>query len=130
VKRKQELERLLKGAPEILIYVEYLEADGARARARLQNGARGIVAKRRDSLYRSGRVETWLKLKCKKSDAFPIVAFVEKLGAKPRKIASLYVGRREGDALIYGGKVRSGYTEGIAREVRERLDPLIQRHSP
>ena len=42
---------------------------------------------------------------------FPIVAFVEKLGAKPRRIASLYVGRCEGDRLLYAGKVRSGYTE-------------------
>jgi bifunctional non-homologous end joining protein LigD len=59
-----------------------------------------------------------------------IVAFVEKLGARPRKIASLYVGRREGDRLIYAGKARSGYTELVAREVRERLDPLIRKTSP
>jgi len=58
------------------------------------------------------------------------VAFVEKLGARPRKIASLYVGRREGDRLVYAGKARSGYTEGVAREVRERLDPLIINRSP
>jgi bifunctional non-homologous end joining protein LigD len=58
------------------------------------------------------------------------VAFVEKLGAKPRKIASLYLGRREGDKLLYAGKARSGYTEAIARELREKLDPLIIRKSP
>jgi bifunctional non-homologous end joining protein LigD len=131
VERKRRLEQLLQGAPDILIFVEYLEADGARVFAHAcKMGLEGIVAKRRDSVYRSGRVETWLKLKCKKSGTFPIVAFVEKLGAKPRKIASLYVGRRDGNALIYGGKVRSGYTEEFAREVRERLDPLIQRQSP
>jgi bifunctional non-homologous end joining protein LigD len=33
------------------------------------------------------------------------VAFVEKLGAKPRKIASLHVGRRDGDRLLYAGNV-------------------------
>jgi bifunctional non-homologous end joining protein LigD len=131
VERKRRLEQLLKGAPDILIYVEYLEAEGARVfEHACKMGLEGIVAKRRESVYRSGRVETWLKLKCKKSGTFPIVAFVEKLGAKPRKIASLYIGRRDGDALVYGGKVRSGYTEEIARELRERLDPLIQRQSP
>jgi ATP-dependent DNA ligase len=41
----------------------------------------GIVSKRRDAPYRSGRHETWIKLKCTNSDIFPIVAFVEKLGA-------------------------------------------------
>jgi SMP-30/Gluconolactonase/LRE-like region len=57
------------------------------------------------------------------------VAFVEKLCAKPRRIASLYVGRREGDRLLYAGKVRSGYTEAVARDLRERLDPFIRKDS-
>jgi bifunctional non-homologous end joining protein LigD len=75
-------------------------------------------------------VESWIKAKCGKRDVFPIVAFVEKLGAKPRRIASLYVGRREGDKLLYAGKVRSGYTEAVAHDVRERLDPFIRKDSP
>jgi bifunctional non-homologous end joining protein LigD len=49
----------------------------------------GIVSKQDHAPYRSGRVETWIKMKCGKRDAFPVVAFVEKLGAKPRSIASL-----------------------------------------
>jgi ATP-dependent DNA ligase len=69
-------------------------------------------------------------IKCKKSDTFPVVAFVEKLGARPRKVASLYVGRREGDKLLYAGKVQTGYTETSARELRERLDPLVRKTSP
>src|SRR4051812_30324534 len=32
--------------------------------------------------------------------------------------------------LLYAGKVRSGYTEKVAREVRERLDPRISKNSP
>ena len=35
------------------------------------------------SPYRSGRVESWIKLKCGKSDTFPIVAFVDTSGAFP-----------------------------------------------
>ena len=93
-------------------------------------GLEGVVAKRVDATYRSGRQDSWIKLKCVKSDTFPIVAFVEKLGAHPRKIASLYVGRREGGRILYAGKARSGYTETIARELRERLDPLIRKKSP
>jgi bifunctional non-homologous end joining protein LigD len=64
------------------------------------------------------------------SDTFPIVAFVEKLSAHPRRIASLYVGRREGERLLYAGKARTGYTLEVAQEVRERLDPLITKKSP
>ena len=93
-------------------------------------GLEGIVSKQQDAPYRSGRTESWIKVKCGKRETFPIVAFVEKLGAKPRKIASLYVGRREGDQLLYAGKVRSGYTEAVARDLRERLDPFIRKDSP
>ena len=44
-------------------------------------GLEGIVSKQQDAPYRSGRVESWIKAKCGKRDTFPIVAFVEKLGA-------------------------------------------------
>jgi bifunctional non-homologous end joining protein LigD len=131
IERKRMLERLLAGAPEILVYLGYLEADGPTVYQRACGlGLEGIVSKRRSASYRSGRQETWIKVKCTRSDTFLIVAFVEKLGARPRKIASLYVGRRQSGKLLYAGKVRTGYTEEIARELRERLDPLIVRTSP
>jgi hypothetical protein len=37
-----------------------------------------------------------------KTDTFPIIAFVEKLGASSRRIASLYLGRWEGNQLHNG----------------------------
>lgn len=131
LERKRLLEELLRDVPATFVYVEYLKADGRQVFLQAcKLGLEGVVAKRGDAPYRSGRQETWLKLKCTKSETYPIIAFVEKLGAKPRKIASLYIGRREHDKLIYAGKVRSGYTEKVAREVRERLDPLIRKNSP
>jgi bifunctional non-homologous end joining protein LigD len=129
--RKQALKSLLRKAPSTIVYVDHIEADGARVfEEACRMGLEGIVAKRGDAPYRSGRQDSWIKLKCVKSDTFPIVAFVEKLGAHPRKIASLYVGRREGQRLLYAGKARSGYTETVARELRERLDPLMRKTSP
>jgi bifunctional non-homologous end joining protein LigD len=131
IERKRLLEQSLKAAPETFVYVEHIEADGdAVFEQACRLGVEGIVAKRADSPYRSGRQESWIKLKCKKSETYPIVAFVEKLGAKPRKIASLYVGKREGGKLVYAGKVRTGYTESSARELRERFDPLTRKKSP
>ena len=129
--RKRLLQQLLKGAPQTFIYVEALKADGDEILAKgCKLGLEGLIAKRLGSPYRSGRQETWIKLKCKKSETFPVIAFVEKLGAHPRKIASLYVGRQDNGRLLYAGKVKTGYTEMTAREVRERLDPLIRQTSP
>jgi bifunctional non-homologous end joining protein LigD len=129
--RKRLLSRLLAGASERILYGEHLEGSGAEIQERAcAMGLEGIVSKQHDAPYRSGRSESWIKVKCGKRDTFPIVAFVEKLGAKPRKIASLYVGRREGDQLLYAGKVRSGYSEAVARDLRQRLDPFIRKDSP
>src|SRR3954447_14672308 len=94
MERKALLRELLKEAPEQIKLVDFIEADADTVFTHAcRLGVEGIVSKRKDSSYRSGRQEGWLKRKCTKSDDFPIVAFVEKLGARPRRIASLYVGR-------------------------------------
>jgi len=90
----------------------------------------GIVSKEIHSPYRSGRQDDWLKIKCAKTDTFPIIAFVEKLGASPRRIASLYLGRWEGERLLYAGKAQTGFRQHMLYELRERLDPYIRKTSP
>src|SRR5215213_8494549 len=131
IERKRLLQKLLSDASARLIYVEFLEGDGATIyQHACRMGLEGIVSKRADSIYRPGRQESWIKTKCTKSDNFPIVAFVEKLGAHPRRIASLYLGRRKQGKLVYAGKARTGYSEATARELREQLDPLITNTSP
>ena len=128
--RKRLLQRLLKGAPETFIYVEALAGDGNVILEKgCELGLEGLIAKRLDEPYRSGRQESWIKLKCKKSETFPIIAFVEKLGARRASRLALCRPPRNGK-LLYAGKVRTGYTETTARELRERLDPLIRKTSP
>jgi bifunctional non-homologous end joining protein LigD len=113
------------------LYADHLEADADEVYAHAcRMGLEGIVSKRRDAPYRSGRQDSWVKTKCTKSGTFPIVAFVEKLGAQPRRMASFYIGRWDDDRLLYAGKVQSGFTHAEARAVRERLDPLITGISP
>jgi bifunctional non-homologous end joining protein LigD len=129
--RKELLKQVLAGAPEQLIYVGCVQDQGGRVFQHACNmGLEGVIGKRLQSVYRSGRVDDWVKLKCTKSDNFPIVAFVEKLGAHPRRIASLYLGQRKQGRLVYAGKARTGYSEAVARELREQLDPLITNTSP
>ncbi|TPO13719.1 DNA ligase D [Mesorhizobium sp. B1-1-5] len=131
IARKAALRNLLEETAPTLTYAEHLEVEGKEVFDHAcRMGLEGIVSKRADSPYRSGVQTSWLKVKCIKSDTFPIVAFVEKLGAQPRRIASLYIGRRDGDRLLYAGKAQSGYTLEAARRVRERLDPLIIDKSP
>jgi bifunctional non-homologous end joining protein LigD len=129
--RKEKLKALVAKVPRGFLYADHLEAEAEEVYAQAcRMGLEGIVSKRRDAPYRSGRHESWMKTKCTKSGTYPIIAFVEKLGAKPRRMASFYIGRREGGRLLYAGKVQGGFTHEEACAVRERLDPLIIRKSP
>jgi bifunctional non-homologous end joining protein LigD len=133
IERREVLARLLAScAAETRIRLsEYLEADPAAVfQQACAMNLEGIVSKQPDSPYRSGEQDSWIKVKCVKSDTFPIVAFVEKLGAAPRRIASLYLGRREGDKLLYAGKAQTGFKQATLYELRERLDPYIRKTSP
>ena len=130
LERKQKLKALIAKVPRFL-FVDHLEAEPEEIYAQgCRMGLEGIVSKKRDAPYRSGRQDSWIKAKCKNSGSFPVIAFVEKLGASPRRMASFYIGRWEDGRLLYAGKVQSGYTYEEARAVREQLDPLITGKSP
>lgn len=121
--RRQALARLIADAPGGRILLsETMHEDGPTLlRHAAALGLEGIVAKRIDAPYRSGRVTTWIKVKVKKSMALPIIGYVP---AKGGSIAALRLGRREGKTLIYAGKVGTGFSAKSAQTVRERLLPL------
>jgi bifunctional non-homologous end joining protein LigD len=62
--RRGRLRKVLRGAGEALRFSEHLEGAGeAIFRHACSLGLEGIVSKRRDSRYRSGRSLTWRKIK-------------------------------------------------------------------
>jgi bifunctional non-homologous end joining protein LigD len=70
--RKRVLAELLAGASERILYAEHLEGAGAEIYERAcAIGLEGIVSKQRDAPYRSGRTESWIKVKCGKRDSLP-----------------------------------------------------------
>jgi bifunctional non-homologous end joining protein LigD len=109
----------------------YIEEDGrAVFEAACANQLEGTISKKKGAGYLSGRNWCWQKCKCYETDTFPVVGFTEKLGANPRRIASLYIGRWEGNRLLYGGKVGTGFSDKLLHTLREVLDPLIRPTSP
>ncbi|MER8555604.1 hypothetical protein NKH37_26105 [Mesorhizobium sp. M1217] len=82
IERKAALEKLLSDTAPRLTYAVHLKVSGSDMFAHAcRMGLEGIVSKRADAPYGSGVQTSWVKVKCIKSDTFPIVAFVEKLGA-------------------------------------------------
>jgi bifunctional non-homologous end joining protein LigD len=132
LERKRVLAQLLGGAHVgPILFSDHLKGEGSAIFKRAcEMRLEGVISKRTDAPYRSGRGESWIKTKCIKRDAFPIVAFVEKLDANPRRIASLYLGRWAGQKLLYAGKAQTGFTDKALHEIREHLDPLIIRECP
>ncbi|NKL63970.1 ATP-dependent DNA ligase [Rhizobium leguminosarum bv. viciae] len=104
---------------------EQIEADGDQLLASAcEHGLEGIIAKRRDAPYRSGRLGDWLKIKCTQSDGFAIVGY-EKSSASFGGIGRLLLAARKGDEFVYVGGVGTGFNERSAAELREQMDKLI-----
>jgi bifunctional non-homologous end joining protein LigD len=130
IERKRVLKSFLteaaSSAPGV-IYSEHFD-DGADLYTRtFRMGLEGVVSKRADAPYRSGRTEAWIKVKCWKQDRFAVVGFVPD-GAGG--LAKLRLARREGQALIYAGRVGTGWDHKTARAIRQALTPLARSTSP
>ena len=93
-------------------------------------GAEGILAKRAESRYVSGRSTDWLKIKCVQQQEFVIGGYTEPQGARER-LGALLVGYYDGDGkLRYAGKVGTGYDRDMLELLFRRLTPLHRRTSP
>ena len=83
--RKSRLRKLLRKKSDGILYNDHMESDGELVfEHACQFGCEGIVAKRADSLYRSGRSKSWLKIKNPKSPAMLRVEEGTFCGAVPR----------------------------------------------
>jgi bifunctional non-homologous end joining protein LigD len=91
-------------------------------------GLEGIISKRRDLPYRSGRGDHWLKRKAVFSQEFVIGGYVPSTASK-NAVGSLVVGYHEGGALRYAGRVGTGFNEETARALAGALDK-IRRDDP
>jgi len=127
IERKAELKRLLDHAGkriEPIRYSEHFDQDGSLV---LQQACRmsleGIVSKRADAPYRPGRSETFIKTKCANAQEF-VVGGYSPSTAMPRAIGALAVGYYDKGRLIYAGRIGTGYTHAIARDLWKRLHPL------
>ncbi|WP_144579344.1 non-homologous end-joining DNA ligase [Agrobacterium sp. DE0009] len=86
-------------------------------------GLEGIVGKRLNQPYRSGRTGDWVKIKCVDSEAFMVVGY-EPSTASPGGFASLALAAYRGDDLVHVGNVGTGFKEAEMIRLREILDKL------
>ncbi|HEU0163235.1 MAG TPA: DNA ligase D [Rhizomicrobium sp.] len=125
--RKARLEKLLKGKGDTLRYVEHFASGGD---AVLQSACRmnleGIVSKRADAPYRSGRGDNWTKSKCRAGHEVVIGGWSTTAG----KFRSLLVGVHRGNHLVYVGRVGTGYSADKVKRLLPRLKAVAARENP
>ena len=90
----------------------------------------GLVAKRRDSLYESGkRSGQWVKIKAVARQEFVIGGYTEPKGGRSH-FGALLVGTFEEGRLQFCGRVGTGFNERVLSLLRERMDKLRTTESP
>ena len=125
VERKDFLEKILPADSDgTLRFSDHLDQSGDvvfRNACRL--GAEGIVSKRGDAPYISGRSSNWVKVKCVRQQEFVVGGFTLP-GDRGDGIGSLLLGYYERGKLIYAGRTGTGFTHKTQKTLRRRLDKM------
>jgi bifunctional non-homologous end joining protein LigD len=122
--RKKRLQALLNmgiRGDSVIRYVEHFTTAGDTVlKSACRMSLEGIVSKKLDAPYRSGRGESWTKAKCRAGHEVVIGGWSETHG----HFRSLLVGVHRGSELIYVGRVGTGF----GAENVTRLLPLLKKH--
>jgi bifunctional non-homologous end joining protein LigD len=127
--RKQRLGALLDEADAgtRLRYVEHFETGGdAVLRSACRLSLEGIVSKKGDAPYRSGRTDSWAKSKCRAGHEVVIGAYAKTNG----KFRSLLAGVYREDHFVYVGRVGTGYSAKVVQEILPKLREMETSRSP
>jgi bifunctional non-homologous end joining protein LigD len=130
--RKEILAQMLDNLPEheTVRYGQHIQTEGApifKEACRL--GAEGIVSKRSDSAYTSGRTKSWLKIKCDRRQEFVVGGFTKPANGT-EGIGALLLGYYDNKKLIYAGRTGTGFTQVNSRKLRQQLEKMRQTAMP
>jgi len=124
--RKRLLAEVMERAPNPgrVTLSEHFDMDGAAFFEHVSRlGLEGMVSKRPDGRYRSGRSKDWIKCRCILSQEFVVVGYVSSTTSR-RIVGSLALGYYEGTDLLLAGRVGSGFTGDTAKALYDALQPL------
>lgn len=128
--RKARLEALLPDNDGPVKFSEHFDEPGnTMLRHACRMGLEGVVSKRIDAPYRSGRTGDWIKSKCTNRQEFVITGYTPS-AATGRELASILVGYFRDGKLVPAGRVGTGFTRKSSKLLKDRLDARITPASP
>ncbi len=89
-----------------------------------EKGWEGLIAKRADAPYRSGRTSDWLKFKCEQGQEFVIAGWTDPQGSRSGFGALLLGYYDQYGALVYAGKVGTGFDQARLSSLSRQLESL------
>jgi bifunctional non-homologous end joining protein LigD len=127
--RKVRLRKLLPPEDAVLRYLDHFHQPGEAVLASACKLAmEGVVSKRLDAPYSSGRDGAWQKSKCRGRDEFVIGGWFA--GATARGLGALLVGARRAGRLVYLGRVGTGFSAETTKRLLAQLRPLVRETTP
>lgn len=129
--RRRLLTQLLEGTGDDVVAVPTLEGGVSELMERAcASGWEGLVAKRVDSPYCSGRSGDWRKLKCSASQELVIGGWTDPAGSRVGLGALLVGYHDDAGALRYAGKVGTGFDQATLRSLRRQMEQAELESSP
>ena len=96
-----------------------------------EHGLEGIMAKEKKSKYfMDRRSKYWLKIKVRQTTDVVIIGFTEGNGDRQPYFGALHIGQIEKGILTYRGKVGTGFSMQMMKEVFRALKPLKKINRP
>src|SRR4029078_7116191 len=124
--RKRLLKSVLREHPRVR-FAAHVDGEGlAFFEAAKGLGVEGMVAKLRRSRYEPGRrSNAWLKIKIRPEQELVVGGWTGGSG-NAKDLGALAVGVYDDGHLRFCGKVGSGFTGGIRRQLLDAMAPLVQ----
>lgn len=122
VERKALLRELLEGQTGHLAFSSHIQGDGNEAyRMAGEQHFEGIISKRADRSYHSGRSDDWRKTKQLASDEFAVVGYTAPKGSRSG-FGSLLLAKPDAEhGWLYVGRVGTGFSELLIKEISEKI---------
>lgn len=121
--RKKILKNSVKEGKYVVLSL-FVEGKGeSYFRAALEKGVEGIMAKKKQSLYESGkRSDNWRKIKQIKTCDCVIFGYTQGEGRRDDAFGSLILGLYDGTAPVYVGKVGTGFSSQYMEELKKEMN--------
>jgi bifunctional non-homologous end joining protein LigD len=129
LERKSLLKDLFDYTGPLRFTVHRRNADESTFADACARGWEGLIAKRADARYPSGRSRDWLKFKCESGQEFVIGGYTDPQGSRTGFGALLLGYYRNGD-LVYAGKVGTGFDHATLTSIHAELRKRARDTSP